>query len=316
MPMKPWTYYAAGFAVATSVTLASCGDDDEPIIPTNDAPTIELQNDAGAMLSDTVSGLEPDGLFEVVVSADDPDDNLRTITIERDGVSVPLQSDNVFIGSVSPANTLSANPATLGTDSSGFTRTYLLRTADEGETAVTYTFVVEDSGIDLVGAESAEASVTLVTREVLTPIEDSTSNGIFYNASGQLNGAFDLNEGENVPSNSDMSELQDGGVDTAGTGLWRRVIIAENGATIRSLSPEDTTGFSYGAIEFEEEVRALFDDGTEPTNNRVGPVESGDVFVVNRDDTYWLVQVESVDEDPDANDDGYVINYKTATLDD
>ena len=316
--MKPWTTYAAGVAVAASVTLASCGDDDGgvPAIPTNDVPTIEIRRASDGSVVDSVMMLDPDALFEVEVVADDIEGNLRTVTISRDGTPVAITGDNVFRGEVGPSGALTANPELILTaDSAGFERTYFLRTADDAETAVTYTFVVEDNGNDGAAAESAEASIVLVTREQLTPITDSTTNGIFYNASGPLNGAFDLDAGENVRSDSLTSELQDAGIDSSGTAEWRRVIIAENGATLRSLSVEDTTGFSYDAVEFQEEIRGLYDRGTEATNNRVGPVESGDVLLVNRGSTYWLVEIAEVTETATDNRDGYLINYKTAVLD-
>ena len=316
--MKPWTTYAAGFAAVASVTLASCGDDDGgdvPSIPTNDAPTVEIRRASDGTVVDTVMMLDPDALYEVDVVADDAQGNLRTVTISRDGTPVAVSGDNVFLGQIGPSGALTVNPELILTaDSTGFERTYFLRTADDAETDVTYTFVVEDNGNDGAAAESAEASIVLVTREQLTPITDSTTNGIFYNASGQLPGAFDLDAGENVLSSSDLSELQDGGVDTSGTGEWRRVIIAENGAALRSLSVEDTTGFSYNGIEFQEEIRGLYERGSDATNNRVGPVDGGEILLVNRGDSiFWLVEVAEVTENPNDNSDGYLINYKMAT---
>ena len=314
--MTQFLKYAAGAVIGGSLLLASCGDDngdDIPPVPTNDAPTLQVENPDMSQMGSSIrlTGRDNDVRVNFTLVADDADDNLQALTVLRNGTEVAIPTSNVFVEQDGNVGPLSNNPLLLtGADTTGFRKAISVRTAAAPGDSVTYTFTVNDSGIDGVSREEATVTITLVN-EMVTPLGQGFTNREFYNRSdpsASRPGALDLDSGDPVPSTGNtMSELQDQG--NAG-GDWLRQVAPENGAELY-LAPDGT---DFDDIESVEDLLAIFDDSGDAVA-LTPPLEDGDVIIVTREDPnvgskFYAVRFNEVVNMTGTTNDRYVVDIK------
>jgi len=314
--MKPWLKLPALVALSSSLFFVACDPDDtDPLPPavTNEAPTLSLRNASGSDFSGAVTDVPVNSKFELTVNAADADENLQVIRFQRNDVDIPGTSGFVQYdvdGDGILENIASGN--LLITTGGQYSENFFFLASQDFDDEVTYTVTVADEEM-----EEASIDFTLTTEAEpapMTPVLDTS--GVFFNRDGSMAGAFDLDSARAVSSSSMDSELQDAGINTdlPADENWRKVIIAENGATIYSLSEADMTEFSYDAIGFVEDIRDIRTRAVESNPNagetRTGSLSEGDVFLVETEDDIYLVEVTTITDTADDNNDGYTISYK------
>ena len=302
--MKPWTTYAAGFAVAASVTLASCGDDeDDPVIIENRPPTIEF---SGAAAAGRIDSLPAASGNEVTIVADDPDGNIRDLSFLRDGASVQFASGNVRTEDNTP---IASNPVLIVDETDGFTRTYIFRTAaDEGDSVMYTAIITDDEGL------TDSASVSLFNRLPLTRIERDLSGTLLLNAGGPAGqGGLDLDTGEGTGSQDTLAEIADRGIDTdlPLEDNWLLQIQPVDGAILRQVSETYLTeqGLTFADVEFVEEIVGAF-ESTSVDEPRSNALDGGEIFAIFDNDRYYLIEIAAVNVTTADNSDSYEINIK------
>ncbi|MFK8055085.1 MAG: hypothetical protein AB8F78_03095 [Saprospiraceae bacterium] len=281
--------------MASTLMLVSCEDD--PIVPpvaTNVAPTIELQLATGDLV-DSINITEQGMLSqeqEFVIVAADANSNLQTISYQRDGVDVALNSTDVRPDSSS--NFVRANPAII-LDSAGFTRTFFVVSPSTYSTSTTYTFTVRD----LDGEEaSAELTITQPEEIISTPLTQ-TLNGVLFNQAGPTGtGGLDLEGGLGTGSTSTLAEIRDMGIDSAiplGTENWIQKIAPVNNTLLRKVSTTWVMENPFADVDSKEAVLEAFNSSSVDlsTSDRV---LVGDVFAVYdaRDGNYYLINTANV----------------------
>lgn len=316
--MKLNLNFIGALALATIVTLTACGDDPitvPPVVETNEAPTLLLQNpDMSQMMSSLRrTDLPRDTRVELQLVAADADGNLQALTVDRNGAQVTIPTSNVFVEFDGNLGPLDNNPRLLvGADTTGFTKTINVRTAAGFGDSVTYTFTVNDTGLNGANREEASVTITLVNEAAPTPLAGELMNREFYNRSDPSTarpGALDLDSGDAMSSSmSTMTELQDQG---NGSTAWLRQIAPENGASLRYAG----NGASiYDGVTSFETLLDLYD----ASGSDLGlsdPINAGDVFVVTRNDAtvgskfYVVIFTEATDAAGTSND-KYVVSIK------
>lgn len=230
------------------------------------------------------------GLFGFNITATPGSGDLSTIAVYKDGALIDID-DMRFDGGAVDANpyTLPAAFAT-GLD---MTSVGAVLTADG-----VYTFEVTD-----VNGQTASTTVDVTIESLM-----EYTNKLFYNKDGQSPGAFDLDSGEaQASSNNTETELQDQGLDSNDN--WARKIEAENGAVLKAPDASSAELFNYDNVNTRDALIAGFDAGTDVSTG-TDYIESGDVFICKQGDSYYLIQITSVVEDPDSNDDYYELSVK------
>ena len=310
-----------------AMTFGSCNPDDDiaPVDPrdSNRAPTLTIENtdmsmtDGRVMVGEDDQGNSLNGsLFAFTLDGDDPDGNMRTLRVTRNGSNVSAGSQDVrieFDGVVGP---LSGNePLLFGDDKRDFSKEVQVRAPQNFADSLTYAFIVTDTfGL------SDTAIVTLVTGAAPTPLSTQVfRDRIFSNRSGPDRGALDLDTGEAVASTGNTdSELQDLGNNSQGQ--WLRQVQVENDAEMRVLVPAtDDTGGAMAMTRFRNTttVDGLLDLYDEAANDitTTETIVPGTIAIVRREidgaeDKFFLVLFKAVNNTTDNNRDSYTVDIK------
>jgi hypothetical protein len=263
------------------------------------APFLQFLDESGAIVSDTT--LEPGGVFRVKLDLQTGDNPLKSVDIREDGDLVPTTRLELNSGFTTPQNPYLIT----GSDVDGFELIIDIE-AHDAEGVRTYTFRVED---EVGETDEISLDVEVMMEEVRTPIDTTTTMILVNNADGQLQGGLDLDVPETVSANSNMAELRDLGIDLdmPTSSNWIRQIQTRNGAMLVML---DTADVNFSEVSFKEEVKALYDNGTEENVTTV--LSMDDVFVVKRDNDYFLLVVTEVVVTSDDNNDYYQFDIKSA----
>lgn len=305
------------FAVtALSLTLFTTSCEDEivvpPVVDENFAPTLTLlaENPVGTtsvFSADATLELESaETIIFIAVEGSDSTPPMSTLSFSRNGESGTdfIQSITADDGTEIGVN----NPALLVTpyDESFRFEIGLRTSADFGLNTFDVT-LTDDGGL------TSTVSLNITTVEAGTDITVNFTGGVIFNADGENLGAFDLDAQEAVSSSSDLSELQDDGIDLAlpAASNWKRTIRAENGATLKVV---DTAAlgetYSFAGVETKEEIQAVWDSGV-LVDGSTEQVNVDDQFVVETaaGDLY-LILVTEVNNTNADNNDNYVIDIK------
>ena len=310
-----------------AMIFASCNPDDDipPVDPrdSNRAPTLTIENtdmsmtDGRVMVGEDDQGNSLNGsLFAFTLDGDDPDGNMRTLRVTRNGSNVSAGSQDVrieFDGVVGP---LSGNePLLFGDDKRDFSKEVQVRAPQNFADSLTYAFIVTDTfGL------SDTAIVTLVTGAAPTPLSTQVfRDRIFSNRSGPDRGALDLDTGEAVASTGNTdSELQDLGNNSQGQ--WLRQVQVENDAEMRVLVPAtDDTGGAMAMTRFRNTTTVdglldLYDEAANDTTT-TETIVPGTIAIVRREidgaeDKFFLVLFKAVNNTTDNNRDSYTVDIK------
>lgn len=246
------------------------------------------------------------------------DDSIRTFTILEDGNVL----DAGQITYVAPSFT-ATNPLTLLPEEQVGPTTFDIRISPVGaeNTSRVYTFRSTDAN-GVVG----ETSVT-VTFE--TPMTDLTfdTTGVFFNASGNMGGGLDLDNGQATTFNSGNAEIQDEGIDlnTAGEN-WRTQISSVNDAILKIADLSGLgDGVTFDDVLLTSQISQVFDGGATPDGNDnfpdadgdtsnneevTRPLVEGDVVVVRRGERTYLVRIDEINFVAGSNNDNYKVSIK------
>lgn len=262
----------------------------------NNPPTVDFA-DTHVYTDTTVAA---DAVFEISVVASTGDNVLENVTVRENGVEVDIS--RLTVGGVAPTN----HPIPVSIDDQdGFT--WLIGITAHSSDVATYTVEVTDAA-----QESGSNAITVLAGDVV-----ELSGKLLYNSSGPTGtGGINLLTGEGTGSADASAHIKDEGVDF-GLPLgnnWIQKISGVNGSTIRTLS-NSTEMFSFDAIQTKEAILALYNEGDAIVDGVSEVVEIGDIFIVNNESNYFLLEVIDVyvetSTDPMiANDDYYEFAIK------
>lgn len=233
---------------------------------------------------------------------------LVNISVWQDGALIE-EMDRVFYDT--PSNEFASNPLPLeGDDVNGLIeKDVFIRTHDFVGT-VEYTIQVENAA-----GKTANASYFVTIEPTGTPIDLEYTAVLLSNADGgsMILGGMDLYTGTNVSVNAASANIIDLGINgnPAATN-WVQKISPANGAAMKELSSAQIdAGFSYAGVTFKEQIIEGWNGGvsvTEATNQ----VQVGDVFIVNVDNDYFILQCFEVNITDGNNEDNYRFDIKQA----
>lgn len=152
--------------------------------------------------------------------------------------------------------------------------------------------------------------------EVSTGTAVEIREGVLLNSAGpEGTGGLDLETGMGTGSMNENADIKDNGIDEdlPPESNWLRTISPANNASMKYLIagqgglPE---GFTFANIAFKEDLPALFGNGIDLIDGATGVVMPGDVFIVERDGDYYLLEVIQVSTDPNNNEDSYTFDIK------
>lgn len=216
---------------------------------------------------------------------------LDSLSIFADGKLVP--ADSLLFGGTAVAG----NPIVLvGIEKTSFDTELIIKTADKG--TKTYTVELKD--------ESGAAVSTAFDLTVLVEYSAVVVN----NRDGQNFGGLDMDTGEAVPFNSPLAEIQDKGINLnlPAAQNWYQQILPRPGVELKVPDLTQAENFSYENANSRAAIIAAFDSGITKTES--DPVQMGDLFLVKRDDNYYLMECAEVNVTPADNNDFYRFNVK------
>ncbi len=302
--------FSAMAFMAMTLTLVSCEDD--PIVTppvVNSDPTVELQDDSGMIVdSFAITNQGANGSFVGrIVIGDDVDDNLQTVSFERDGVLLDGTTSSVRPDSVT--SLLSSNRTLV--DSFGFSRTFFFQAPNEYDASTTYTITVTDADQ---ATASVDFTITTPVEIVTTPIEQEYTTVLFSNQAGPAGtGGVDLDLGQGTGSMDLTAELRDLGIDTGQPDAtnWRRQIAPVNGTVLRAPSSTWVDENPFADVSTKEAILDAFNSSSVDIGESQ-MVTPGSIYAVWSSDNsrYYLVEVMNVILTADDNTDRYVLNIK------
>jgi hypothetical protein len=216
---------------------------------------------------------------------------LDALAVYADGELVP--ADSLLFGGTA----VDGNPIVLiGEEKTSFDTELIIKTADKGTKA--YTIELKD-----------ESGATVSTAFDLTVLVEYTAL-IVNNKDGQNKGGLDMDTGTTVAFNSAMAEIRDKGITLSlpNAQNWYQQILPVNGAELRLPDLTASENFSYDNANSRAAIVAAFDSGIAKTES--DPVAVNDLFLVKRDDNYYLMQCTNVVVKPTDNSDYYEFKVK------
>jgi len=129
-------------------------------------------------------------------------------------------------------------------------------------------------------------------------------------------GGLDLDNGLSTGSSDEAAEIRDLGIDTdlSAEINWIQKISGANDATIKALKIGENNlleGFTFEGVNSKEAIATLYNDnGIDLTDGQSDVVSVGDLFVVNRGDNYYLIEITLVTVTTTDNADGYTMDIK------
>jgi len=274
--------------------------EDEAIAPTtNFGSDTELAGEAGSLLSIPVNAMRGSSdLAFVAVS---------------EGMDLIADFSRVYYGNLQTP--FSSNPHPLPeSDQSGFDQMIFIRLPEDAGSYTYQIFVID---------ANEQANIFEFTVDVGpsgTAIE--TLEGILFNAGGPAGtGGLDLDEGISTGSSDSRAEIKDEGIDLdlPAANNWFKQISGTNGSTIRALYPGQNglpEGFSFGNISVKEELPGLYEIAQELNllnsagEQKTAPIVGGEIFIVNKNEQYYLIRVLDVFVAAADNGDYYMIDIK------
>lgn len=302
-----------GLAILITAIFVSGCQEDDPIITNPLPPVARLLAEAGFISSD--AEIAPGEVFKVKLDLQTGDNPLQSVNIYIDGAKLATDKFEVNGGAIT-----SNNPFLItGADKNGVIYEISITAEDHVNMTHTYQFEVIDDK-----QEKDDVSIDITTKG--TPI--TTLTGVLFNRAGPTGtGGLDLDEGigtGTTTGNYQEAEIKDEGIDQSlpQATNWKRQISGINGSVVRILGAGTPEGFKFDDVTTLEAIVALYDDGEQlPNTNTQGERVSaklvvGDVLTVKRDDNYYLIRVDEVNEvhigenQPGNNDDNYVFSIK------
>ncbi|MEL6866782.1 MAG: hypothetical protein AAFP19_20330 [Bacteroidota bacterium] len=250
--------------------------------------------------SGTFNDIATSSLVSVPITVNAGSGNLSTIAVFENATL--MDADRLFYNDVNVAFT--ANPETFPTeDQLNFDGEILIRSNDAAGTNG-YTIEVTD--------ENGETATLDITINTGTPIDQEFTALLLVNADGpDPEGGLDLDNGTTVSVNSAEAEIVDKGIDLSlpASDNWLQQIEAANGAELRVPDLTVSENFTYEGATSKEAIRAAFDSGIAPSDQKV---VVDDLFLVKRGDDHFLLKVVEVSPTNNNNEDFYRFDVKQA----
>ncbi|WP_235298684.1 hypothetical protein [Portibacter marinus] len=219
------------------------------------------------------------------------------------------QGDNTLDASrVTFGNTaIDNNPFALPSDFADGGEVDIFLRVQETAGTETYRFVVED----------VEGNTAEEVFDITTGTNVDTLDGVLFNAGGpQGTGGLDLDTGESTNSDDAAAEIRDLGIDLdePAASNWIQRITGANNATLKAIVPGENgllESFEFESVGTKEDIVSLYENNSEDLDdNTSGTVEAGDIYVVKRDDDYYIFIVREVNVVTTDNSDNYVLDIR------
>lgn len=249
--------------------------------------------------SSTIDGATPNSLVAVPVTVTRGGSPLNTLTVYEDGVAIADESRLAFKDA---GDKFSDNPLTLSDDDKdGFMEAVYIRVNSGSKV---YRIEVAD--------EAGNIASTEVTINAGTPINSEFVAVLVSNADGPDEGGLDLYNGQSVPSASDAAQVRDRGINTDLdlADNWRQEVEAVNGASLRLPDMNQPEGFQYANVDTKEAIVAAYESGEAVA--ATGKLSEGDLFLIENNGDYFLIEVRTVSKTDADNKDFYEFNIKQA----
>lgn len=205
-----------------------------------------------------------------------------------------------------------ANPFPVpAADKDAFNKSIIIKTP---ATAGTYKYTIKF--VDKSGLSSSHIANVVVGTAI------STLEGVLLNQGGPTGtGGLDLDTGQGTGSADTKAEIRDEGiVNSNNDPTWKQQISAANNSTVRYIKKGQNgvaESFSFASINIKEQIVSLWGNGVAFTkkstdNNRdvSEKVAVGDIFIVKRDDKYYLLETKAVKVTTTDNTDSYTFDVK------
>ncbi len=224
--------------------------------------------------------------------------------------NVPVLPNRITFGAIRPTS----NPFLLdGSDANVFDKDIIIQSPTLPGN-YTYTFILTDE-LEAIGVDSSKVLAGI-------PAVELVSKSLFNAARGGDFGALNLSDGNSVAITNTNADLIDIGIDTTASNLslnWKRQFRAGSNVEIKRIII-GTNGipqtFSYINVFTKEQIVDLFSRGSNLTmkdnlNNPItDPVQIGQLFVIKKLNTYYIIEVAGVIQTAANNEDFYRFNYK------
>lgn len=264
----------------------------------SDPPTISF-NGSGTTLSTTANTWD-----QKSVTADGSGSDLTFISVWQDGALITDLS-RIKFGDFDTDFTENPLPLTGDDVTSLDAKAVYIKSQDAG--TATYTIQVENAA-----GLTANASYDISITPTGTPIDATYTGVLLQNASGpNPTGGMDVYTGNTVSVNSTDADVIDSGID--GNADWLQSIEPANGSALRKLSQaQSDAGFDFAAVTFKEEIIEAWNGGDAVVD--MGFVTMGDVFMVNKDDDYFVIECTLIESTSGDNLDKYEFDIKQAVF--
>lgn len=167
--------------------------------------------------------------------------------------------------------------------------------------------------IEAIDSEGLTASATLEVL-VVNSIDTAYTGVLVYNKDGQRLGGLNLYTGEAVAFNSSNAQIRDVGIDInlSAPNNWIQKIRAVNSAVLRVPGALQVEGFSFANINTRDALVVAFNTGVTITDS--DKVAVGDIFLVQNNDDYFILEVTNIVVTPADNNDYYEFSIKKSCL--
>ncbi|MEL6988421.1 MAG: hypothetical protein AAGK97_11410, partial [Bacteroidota bacterium] len=239
------------------------------------------------------SQIEPTNLVKISFIGNRGTAALRTLSVFEDNVL--LTADRVVEFNNLPVD---ANPIPLtGIDS--LNTDLFIRPHSEGTKA--YRFEIEDENGETISVGfNLNVATSIQTEKIV----------LLLNAGGpDSTGAVNFLSGLSLNSDDSTAHLIDLGIDLAQPDAtnWRKMIMAGQDAVLKAAGTQQPEGFNFASVTTKDQIIAAFNAGVEV--NTTGVVE-GELYLLEKNDIYFLIEIKSINEISENNDDFYELNLK------
>jgi len=264
---------------------------------TVESAEISIYTEGPSMMSGTVI-TSPGSLQGYPLSGAVGSSQLSTLSVLGSDGS-PIATDRIFWD----GPMVMENPIPLAADYlDGFSDVKLEIRALSEETTEIFSVVLTDAN-----ALTSTEAFQIITEIPGTPVD--VIMGTLLNQAGPSGtGGLDLDNGEGTGTGMEDvgADIKDNGNDSNGN--WLMQISPINGSQIKRLIPANMPeNFSFENIQFTEELEGFFQSGTDYNSEQV---LKDDIFAVERDGVYYVIQIAEINDVAADNSDNYVIDIK------
>ncbi|MCP4521462.1 MAG: hypothetical protein GY827_07190 [Cytophagales bacterium] len=314
--MKKFSYLFLSLFAFMALTLSSCTETDvEPV-----GPKINFLTDNGA--TDLVSSdatVEPGSSFKVQLNGTKGDEDLTTLTIKKDGVTISFDLIDTIYNEINKdvLDVTNGQYELDGDEQDGFTFTITLSTlaADEGK-STPYTFVLADKdgltaevSLTITNEFPSTASVVEAKNKVLGA--QSASAGSYYSvADATVYSSASVRDDAATKAKINFSYAQTGETSASVTDKLISLNAREDEKLTANLGGGIDTYFAASSIDYANATVAQI-NGITASSSLLTTIEAGKTYEFVSGGTKGLIYVESISGDISAFTGTATISVKT-----